>query len=33
MAVIAYIRKSSGKQIYEHQEYEIKEYAKKITSK
>ncbi len=29
MAVIAYIRKSSGKQIYEHQEYEIKEYAKK----
>ena len=29
MAVIAYIRKSSVKQIYEHQEYEIKEYTKK----
>ncbi len=27
--IIAYIRKSTGKQIYEHQEYEIKEYAKK----
>ena len=27
--IIAHIRKSTGKQIYKHQEYEIKEYAKK----
>lgn len=29
MAVIAYIRKSTDKQSFEHQEFEIKEYAKK----
>ena len=29
MAVIAYIRKSTDKQSFEHQEFEIKEYAKR----
>lgn len=29
MTVIAYIRKSTDKQSFEHQEFEIKEYAKK----
>lgn len=29
MSVIAYIRKSTDKQSFEHQEYEIKQYAQK----
>lgn len=29
MATIAYIRKSTDKQSFEHQEFEIKEYARK----
>lgn len=33
MAVIAYIRKSTDKQSFEHQEFEIKEYAKKSNLK